>query len=70
MEGFQVMTMEDAAPIGNIFVTTTGNKDVIRGEHMEVMPNDAIVVILVTSIPRSTSRLCKFVIEQSKSNLR
>ena len=43
MEGFQVMTMEDAASIGNIFVTTTGNKDVIRGEHMEVMPNDAIV---------------------------
>lgn len=43
MEGFQVMTMEEAAPIGNIFVTTTGNKDVIRGEHMEVMPNDAIV---------------------------
>ena len=43
MEGFQVMTVEDAAPIGNIFVTTTGNKDVIRGEHMEVMPNDAIV---------------------------
>ncbi|MCH2369765.1 MAG: adenosylhomocysteinase [Pirellulales bacterium] len=43
MEGFQVMTMEEAAPIGNIFVTTTGNKDVIRGEHLEVMPNDAIV---------------------------
>ncbi len=43
MEGFQVMTMEEAAPIGSIFVTTTGNKDVIRGEHMEVMPNDAIV---------------------------
>ncbi|MBA61893.1 MAG: adenosylhomocysteinase [Planctomycetaceae bacterium] len=43
MEGFQVMTMEEAAAIGNIFVTTTGNKDVIRGEHMEVMPNDAIV---------------------------
>jgi adenosylhomocysteinase len=43
MEGFQVMTMEDAAPIGNIFVTATGNRDVIRGEHMERMPNDAIV---------------------------
>lgn len=43
MEGFQVMTMEDAATIGNIFVTTTGNKDVVRGEHMEAMPNDAIV---------------------------
>ncbi len=43
MEGFQVTTMEEAAPIGNLFVTTTGNRDVIRGEHMSVMPNDAIV---------------------------
>jgi adenosylhomocysteinase len=43
MEGFQVMTMEAAAPQGNIFVTATGNRDVIRGEHMQVMPNDAIV---------------------------
>jgi adenosylhomocysteinase len=43
MEGFQVTTMEAAAPIGNIFVTATGNRDVIRGEHMERMPNDAIV---------------------------
>ncbi len=43
MEGFQVVTMEEAAPIGNIFVTATGNRDVILGEHMERMPNDAIV---------------------------
>jgi adenosylhomocysteinase len=43
MEGFQVTTMEEAASIGNIFVTATGNRDVIRGEHMELMPNDAIV---------------------------
>ncbi|MFP6656550.1 MAG: adenosylhomocysteinase, partial [Pirellulales bacterium] len=43
MEGFQVMTMEEAAANGNIFVTTTGNRDVITGEHMQVMPNDAIV---------------------------
>ena len=43
MEGFQVTTMEEAAPVGKIFVTTTGNRDVIRGEHMSVMPNDAIV---------------------------
>ena len=43
MEGFQVTTMEEAAPIGNIFVTATGNRDVIRGEHMQRMPNDAIV---------------------------
>jgi adenosylhomocysteinase len=43
MEGFQVTTMEEVATIGNIFVTTTGNRDVIRGEHMAAMPNDAIV---------------------------
>ncbi len=43
MEGFQVTTMEEAAPIANIFVTTTGCRDIIRGEHMKVMPNDAIV---------------------------
>jgi adenosylhomocysteinase len=43
MEGFQVTTMEEAAPLGNIFVTTTGNIDIITGEHMAVMKNDAIV---------------------------
>jgi len=43
MEGFEVTTMEDAAPQGNIFVTTTGCCDIIRGEHVEKMPNDAII---------------------------
>jgi adenosylhomocysteinase len=43
MEGFQVTTMEEAAPQGNIFVTATGCRDIIRGEHMRVMPNDAII---------------------------
>ena len=43
MEGFQVTTMEEAASIGNIFVTATGNRDVIGGEHMSAMPNDAVV---------------------------
>jgi adenosylhomocysteinase len=43
MEGFQVTTMDEAAPIGNIFVTSTGNRDVITGAHMTAMPNDAIV---------------------------
>ncbi len=43
MEGYEVTTMEDAAPQGNIFVTATGCRDVIRGEHMQRMPNDAIV---------------------------
>ena len=43
MEGFEVTTMEEAAARGNIFVTTTGNRDIIMGKHMTQMPNDAIV---------------------------
>jgi adenosylhomocysteinase len=43
MEGFQVVTMEEAAPQGQIFVTATGCKDVIRGEHMQVMHDNAIL---------------------------
>lgn len=43
MEGYEVVTMEEAAPRGNIFVTTTGNIDVITVEHMKVMPDEAIV---------------------------
>ncbi|MGE3163838.1 MAG: adenosylhomocysteinase [Planctomycetota bacterium] len=43
MEGFQVTTMEEAAAMGNIFVTATGCRDVIRREHLDVMPHDAIV---------------------------
>ncbi|MCB0804482.1 MAG: adenosylhomocysteinase, partial [Bacteroidales bacterium] len=41
MEGFQVTTMEEAVKIGNIFVTTTGNKDVITVEHMKAMKDQA-----------------------------
>jgi len=43
MEGFQVATMETAASQGDIFVTCTGNVDVIRGEHMDLMKHNAIV---------------------------
>ena len=43
MEGFEVVTMEDACKEGNLFVTTTGNKDIILGEHIGQMPNDAIL---------------------------
>ena len=43
MEGFEVVTMEDACIEGNLFVTTTGNKDIILGEHIGQMPNDAIL---------------------------
>jgi adenosylhomocysteinase len=43
MEGYEVVTMENAAPIGDVFITATGCCDVIRGEHMEQMKNEAIV---------------------------
>jgi adenosylhomocysteinase len=43
MEGFEVKTMEDALDEGNIFVTTTGNRDVITVEHMSKMKDQAIV---------------------------
>lgn len=43
INGYEVTTMEDAAPRANIFVTTTGNRDIITGKHFEVMPEDAIV---------------------------
>jgi adenosylhomocysteinase len=43
MDGFRVMTMEAAAKIGDVFVTVTGNKDVIRQEHFLQMKNGAIV---------------------------
>ena len=43
MEGFTVTTMDEAAKFGDIFITSTGNCDVISGKHMEKMKNNAIV---------------------------
>ena len=43
MEGYRVVTMEYAADKADIFVTTTGNRDVITFEHMQAMKNEAIV---------------------------
>ncbi|KAJ4495435.1 Adenosylhomocysteinase [Lentinula lateritia] len=43
MAGYEVTTMEDAAPRSNVFVTTTGNRDIITAAHFTVMPEDAIV---------------------------
>ncbi len=43
MEGYQVVTMEEAAPTADIFVTATGNKDVLTVDHMRAMKNNAIV---------------------------
>src|SRR5690242_16076586 len=43
MDGFRVMPMADAAKEGDVFITVTGNKNVIRREHFEVMKGGAIV---------------------------
>ncbi len=43
MEGYEVVTMEDAAPRADIFVTATGNKDIITIEHMRAMKDRAVV---------------------------
>jgi adenosylhomocysteinase len=43
MEGYEVVTMEEAAPRGQIFVTATGCCDILTGAHFELMPNDAIL---------------------------
>ena len=43
MEGYEVVTMDDAAPLGDIFVTTTGNIDIITLDHMREMKDRAIV---------------------------
>jgi adenosylhomocysteinase len=43
MEGYEVTTMDEAAPRGEIFVTATGCRDIIRPEHLKAMKNEAIV---------------------------
>jgi len=43
MDGYEVMPMAEAAKIGDIFITATGNKDVIRTEHFQLMKNGAML---------------------------
>jgi adenosylhomocysteinase len=43
MDGFRVMSMSEAAKLGDVFCTVTGNKSVIRAEHFEVMKDSAII---------------------------
>ena len=43
MEGYQVTTLEEAAPLARIIVTATGCRDIVRGEHFMALPDDAIV---------------------------
>ncbi|MCR4442738.1 MAG: adenosylhomocysteinase [Peptococcaceae bacterium] len=43
LDGFEILPMKKAAAIGHVFVTVTGNRDVIRREHFEVMPDGALL---------------------------
>jgi adenosylhomocysteinase len=43
MDGFRVMPMAEAAKLGDVFITVTGNKNVLRGEHFEVMKSGAVI---------------------------
>ncbi len=43
MDGLRVLTMEEAAPLGDFFVTLTGDTDILRGEHFDLMKDGAIV---------------------------
>jgi adenosylhomocysteinase len=43
MDGFRVMTMKEAAPLGDVFCTVTGDMDVINGEHFKLMKDAAVV---------------------------
>ncbi|CAI2300303.1 unnamed protein product [Caenorhabditis sp. 36 PRJEB53466] len=43
MEGYEVTTLDEAAPKANIIVTTTGCKDIVTGKHFELLPDDSIV---------------------------
>jgi adenosylhomocysteinase len=56
MAGYEVITMEDAARRANVFVTTTGNRDIITAKHFEVMQEDAIVSKYVLPMNESNRR--------------
>jgi len=43
MDGFRVLPMAEAAPLGDLFITVTGNKHVLRGEHFDAMKDGAMV---------------------------
>jgi len=55
MEGYRVVTMDDVASLGDIFVTCTGNLSVINHDHMVKMKNEAIVCNIGHFDPKSTS---------------
>ena len=74
LDGYRVMPMEEAAPVGDLFVTVTGNKSVLRGEHFEVMKDGAVIcnsghfnveieIPALEALARSRRRIREFVEE-------
>jgi adenosylhomocysteinase len=55
MEGYQVVAMDEAAPMADIVITATGCFHVVTGEHMKRMKNEAILATSGTSTRRSRS---------------
>jgi adenosylhomocysteinase len=79
MDGFEVMPMNQAARIGNIFITVTGNKHVLRGEHFKMMRDGAIIcnsghfnveidIPALRSLARSVKNVREFVDEYRLKN--
>jgi len=56
MDGFRVMSMTEAAKLGDVFCTVTGNKNVLAKEHFELMKDGAIISNSATSTSKSTYR--------------
>ena len=79
LEGYRVMPMEKAAPIGDLFVTVTGNKSILREEHFRAMKDGAVVcnsghfnveidIPALESLTRSRRRIREFVEEFTLSD--
>ncbi len=62
MDGFRVMPMGEAAKLGDVFVTTTGNKNIIRAEHMKVMKDG----VLLSNSGHFDNEIEKSFLEKSK----
>ena len=73
MEGYSVVTMNDACKWGDIFVSSTGNRDVITGSHMKkmkIMPSAVILVILIMKLMWHTWRIHRILSRNLILNLR
>jgi adenosylhomocysteinase len=66
MDGHSVMSMTEAAPLGDIFLTLTGNTDVLRKEHFEVMKDGAILESLAGEVRKTRQNITTYVMEDGR----